>query len=124
MSILTDYARNLLARALAGRGPTLPAQVFAALGTGGSDAGGLTGEPAAGGYARQRVAFTGTGLQSSTDTLRFSFTAPAGTLTHIGLFDAATGGNALTWSALAQPAAVTTAGNVTIAAGALTLTAA
>nr|WP_314071904.1 hypothetical protein [uncultured Roseococcus sp.] len=36
-----------------------------------------------------------------------------------GLFDAPSGGNALTWSALATPVAVTRSCTVTIAAGAL-----
>src|SRR6476661_1346548 len=107
MPDLTDYAKNLLGRALCARVPALPSQVFLGLGTGGADATGLTGEPAGLGYARQR----------------FTFTAAAGTLTHVGLFDAASGGNPLTWSALAQPAAVTGAGTVTLNAASLVLSA-
>ena len=84
------------------------------LGTGGSDATGLTGEPAGNGYARQRVTFSGTGPQQNTDAVRFTLAAAVGTLTHTGLFDAATGGNPLTWSALSQPAQVTAAGTVTV----------
>ncbi|TCZ60946.1 phage tail fiber protein [Roseicella aquatilis] len=114
MPDLTEYAKNLLGRALCARAPALPSQVFLGLGTGGSDTNGLTGEPTGTGYARQRVTFTGTGTQRNIDAVRFTFTAAAGTLTHIGLFDAASGGNPLTWSALAQPAAVTGAGTVTI----------
>ena len=83
--------------------PALPTQVFLGLGTGGSDGTGLTGEPAGNGYARQRVTFSGTGPQQNTDAVRFTFTAGSGTLTHAGLFDAATGGNPLTWSALRNP---------------------
>jgi hypothetical protein len=122
MPDLTDYAKNLLGRALCARVPALPSQVFLALGTGGSDANGLTGEPVGNGYARQRVTFTGTGAQQDTDAIRFTFTAAAGTLTHVGLFDAASGGNPLTWSALAQPAPVTGAGTVTINPAALVVT--
>ncbi len=124
MADLTDYAKNLLGRALCARSPALPAQVYLGLGTGGSDATGLTGEPTTGnGYARQRVTFSGTGAQQNTDAIRITFTAAVGTLTHVGLFDAASGGNPLTWSALASAAAVTAAGTVTIAASGLTLTA-
>jgi hypothetical protein len=123
MPDLTDYAKNLLGRALCARAPALPAQVFLGLGTGGSDATGLTGEPTGNGYARQRVTFSGTGAQQNTDAVRFTFTAAGGTLTHLGLFDAANGGNALTWSALAQPAAVTGAGTVTINPAGLVLNA-
>jgi hypothetical protein len=123
MADLTDYAKNLLGRALCARGPALPTQVYLGLGTGGSDATGLTGEPAGNGYARQRVTFTGTGTQQNTDAIRFTFTAAAGTMTHVGLFDAASGGNALTWSALSQPAAVTGPGSVTLNAASLVLSA-
>jgi hypothetical protein len=123
MPDLTDYAKNLLGRALCARVPALPSQVFLGLGSGGADATGLTGEPTGNGYARQRVTFTGTGAQQNTDAIRFTFTAPAGTLTHVGLFDAASGGNPLTWSALAQPAAVTGAGTVTLNAASLVLSA-
>lgn len=122
MADLTDYAKNLLGRALCARQPALPAQVFLGLGTGGSDPTGLVGEPTGNGYARQRVTFSGTGAQANTDAVRFTFTAAAGTLSHVGLFDAATGGNALTWGPLAQVAAVTGSGTVTINAGGLTLT--
>ncbi len=122
MPDLTDYAKNLLGRALCGRQPALPAQVFLALGTGGSDATGLVGEPGGNGYARQRATFGGTGAQQNTDAIRFTFTAASGTLTHVGLFDAASGGNALTWGPLAQAATVSGAGTVTINAGSLTIT--
>ncbi|MCX7684185.1 MAG: hypothetical protein N2Z67_02805 [Acetobacteraceae bacterium] len=121
MTILTDHARNLLARALAGRSPALPTQVFAALGTGGNAAQGLTGEPTAGGYARQRVTFSGTGAQANAEAVRFVLSAAIGTITHIGLFDAASGGNPLAVAALPQPAVMSGPGTVTIAAEALTL---
>ena len=45
-----------------------------------------------------------------------------GALTHVGLFDAATGGNPLTGSALSQPAQVTAAGTVTINPAGLVVT--
>lgn len=114
MPDLTDYAKNLLGRALCARAPALPTQVFLALGTGGSDTTGLTGEPAGNGYARQRVTFSGTGPQQNTDAIRFTFTTAIGALTHVGLFDASNGGNPLTWSALSQAAQVTAAGTVTV----------
>ncbi len=122
MADLTDYAKNLLARSLCGRLPTLPTAAWAAVGTGGSDAAGITGEPAGTGYARQRVTFTGTGQQRNVEAIRFTFTAAAGTMSHIGLFDAATGGNPLTWSPLTSPVTVAGPGTVTIAVDALTVT--
>ena len=122
MTDLTNHARNLLARALCGRQPSLPSAAWAALGTGGSAASGITGEPAGTGYARQRVTFTGTGPQRNASAFSFSFTGAAGTLTHIGLFDAATGGNPLTWSPLSSPVTVAGPGTVTLAADAMTVT--
>ncbi|MFC3126439.1 hypothetical protein ACFOD4_15345 [Pseudoroseomonas globiformis] len=122
MPILTDYARNMLSRALCGRNPALPTTIFVALGTGGG-ANGLTGEPAGNGYARQRISFTGNGPQRNSEVARFVFNAAAGTLTHLGLYDAISGGNALAYGLLTQSAAITGPGTVTIAAEALTVTA-
>lgn len=115
MSDLTDYARDLLSRALCGRAPALPKAVYVALGTGGGPQG-LSGEPVGRGYARQRASFTGNGPQRSAETLRFAFTTAVGPLTHVGLFDAAFGGNSLTASPLTQAVALTGPGVVTIAA--------
>lgn len=122
MTDLTDHAKNLLARAICGRVPVLPSAIWAALGTGGSDATGITGEPAGTGYARQRVTFTGTGAQRNVGALSFSFTGAAGTLSHLGLFDAASGGNPLTWAPLSVPVTVAGPGTVTVAADSLTVT--
>lgn len=122
MSNLTDHARDLLARALCGRGPALPSAVFAALGTGGGAASGVTGEPAGTGYARQRVTFTGAGTQASAAALRFAFSAPPpAALTHLGLFDAPEGGNPLTVAPLSAPVLLSGPGTMTVAAGALTV---
>jgi hypothetical protein len=122
MASLTDYAKNLLARALVGRQPSLPVATWAALGTGGTDAAGLSGEPAAAsGYARQPVTFTGSGAQRNTAPLRFAFTASVGTLTHVGLYDAVAGGNALAWGTLGTPATLNAAGTVTVPAESLTV---
>lgn len=122
MTALTDYSKNLLARVLIGRQPSLPTAVWVGLGTGGTDAAGLTGEPAAAaGYARQAAAFTGSGTQRNGAALRFGFTAAVGTLTHVGLFDAVSGGNALAWATLGSPATLGAAGSVTIPAESLTV---
>ncbi|UFN49514.1 hypothetical protein LPC08_02380 [Roseomonas sp. OT10] len=120
MSDLTDYSRDLLARTLCGRLPVPPGAVYAALGTGGS-ALGLTGEPAGTGYARQRVTFNGTGEQRNATALTFTFTTAPGILTHLGLFDAPSGGNALTISPLSAPALMMGPGSLTIAAAELTV---
>lgn len=122
MTALTDYAKNLLTRALVGRQPSLPVAVWVAIGTGGTDAAGLTGEPAAAtGYARQPAAFTGSGTQRNAAQIRFAFTQSVGTLTHVGIYDAIAGGNALAWAALGTPATLNAAGTITIPAESLTV---
>jgi hypothetical protein len=122
MTALTDYTKNLLARALVGRQPSLPVAIWVALGTGGTDATGLTGEPAAAtGYVRQPASFTGSGSQRNAAPLRFAFTAGAGTLSHVGLFDAPAGGNPLAWSTLGSPATLGSAGTISIPAESLTV---
>ena len=123
MTDLTDHAKTLLGRALCARAPALPTQVFLGLGTGGADSTGLVGEPAGVGYARQRVTFTGSATQQNADVVRFTFSAAVpGTLSHAGLFDAASGGNPLTWGPLSQAVSVTAAGTVTVNAGGLVVT--
>jgi hypothetical protein len=114
MTSLTDYAKNLLGRSVVGRRPTLPSAVFIALGTGGSDASGISGEPTGTGYARQSVTFFGTGSQYNISQVRFTFTSPPGTLTHIGVFDAQAAGNPLLWAPLATPVTLNDAGIVNI----------
>jgi len=103
MTSLTNYAKNMLSRAAAGRRPALPAAVFIALGTGGSDVSGISGEPTGTGYARQAVTFFGTGLQYNVSQVRSTFTSIPGTITHIGVFDAVTAGNPLLWAPLPTP---------------------
>ena len=115
MTALTDYAKNLLARALVGRQPSLPVAVWVALGTGGTDAAGLTGEPpAVSGYVRQPTSFTGSGTQRNATQVRFAFTQAVGTLTHVGIYDALAGGNPLAWAPLGTPATLNAAGTITI----------
>lgn len=124
MTALTDHAKNLLARALTGRQPSLPVAVWIGLGTGGTDAAGLSGEPSAGsGYARQPASFTGSGTQRNAAQIRFAFTTAVGTLTHLGIYDAPAGGNPLAWGTLGSPATLNAPGTVTIPAESLSVTA-
>ncbi|MFN8984493.1 MAG: hypothetical protein ACK5X9_18500 [Alphaproteobacteria bacterium] len=121
MTSLSDFAKNLLSRSAVGRRPELPSAVFVALGTGGSDATGVTGEPTGTGYARLAVTFFGTGLQYNVSELRFNFTSAPGTLTHIGLFDAQATGNPILWAPLATPATLNVPGIIIIPVNSLTV---
>lgn len=96
-----------------------PANVYIAAFTAApSDAGGGT-EVSGGSYARKQVSTTGewTAPDASTGTENVNVltfpeaTANWGTITHIAIFDAATGGNMLFWGAL-NASKVINSGNV------------
>ena len=94
---------------------------FIALGTGGSDVSGISGEPTGTGYARQVVTFFGTGLQYSLSQARFTFTSAPGTITHVGVFDALTAGNPLLWAPLPTPAILNGPGIINIPVNSLSI---
>lgn len=102
MAALSDYAENLILNWLMKDTGTAPSATYLALFTAApNDAGGGT-ELTIGtnGYARQAVTWDtaqGTGGTTSNSTQE-TFTASGGdwgTITHIGIFDAATSGNLL-----------------------------
>lgn len=111
MSALSDYLENaLLDHIFRNSTFTRPANIYVALYTAApSDAGGGT-EVSGGSYARQAIA-TGAssgwdassgGATANTATTTFpTATGNWGTITHVGLFDAVTGGNLLFHGALA-----------------------
>jgi hypothetical protein len=101
MAALSDYAEKLVLDWLMTTGSaTRPTDWYVALYTAApSDAGGGT-EVSTGGYARQAVTFAAASSPGGTtdNTNTVSFTASGGnygTVTHIGLFDAVSGGNLL-----------------------------
>jgi len=101
MAALSDYAEKLLLDwAMTTGSATRPTAWFVALYTAApSDSGGGT-QVSTGGYARQSVTFGAAsspgGTTSNTNTVSFTATgANYGTVTHIGIFDALTGGNLL-----------------------------
>jgi len=101
MAALSDYAEKLLLDwAMTTGAATRPTAWYVALYTAApSDSGGGT-QVSTGGYARQSVTFAAAtspgGTTSNTNTVSFTATgANYGTVTHIGIFDALTGGNLL-----------------------------
>ena len=96
-----------------------------------SDAGGGT-EVSGGGYARVlrnpldanwTAASAVDGLTDNAADITFpAATAPWGTITHIGIFDAATAGNLLFWAPLAASKTVNTGDTFYIPAGSLDVT--
>lgn len=103
---LSNYLESaLLNHAFGGTPFTQPAGMYLALFTAApSDAGGGT-EVSGGGYARQSVVGA---VSGDTFSLAGNVDFPAaagswGAITHVGIFDAASGGNLLVWGALSVP---------------------
>lgn len=99
-------------------GPTY----FVGLGTG-QNPSGLVGEFSGGGYARVSGTFTRTGrtANNSAAVVFTGFTQSLGTATHLGLFDAATGGNCVWVGPLDAATPIQTGGTITLGAAAIAL---
>jgi hypothetical protein len=81
---------------------TRPTAWYVALYTAAPGEGGGGTEVSTGGYARQSVTFSVSGnTASNTAAVEYpTATASYGTVTHVGIFDASSGGNLLAYSAL------------------------
>ena len=81
-------------------------------------------EIATGGYVRQSAAFTVTGNTATNDAaLEYpTATAPYGTVTHVGVFDAASAGNLIAYAPLNSSKAISTGDVLRIPAGDLDIT--
>lgn len=127
MAALSDYAENLILNWLMKNTGSAPSATYLALFTAApSDSGGGT-EVSGNGYARQAVTWdtaSGTGGTTSNTTAE-TFTASGGsfgTVTHIGIFDAATSGNLLWHGAMTASKTVADGDSLQFAAGAIDLT--
>jgi len=104
MSSFTDFLENeLLDHAFRGASWTAPSSVHLALFTANpSDSGGGT-EVSGSGYSRQAITFGAASAGAISNTAAVAFTASGGSfgsVTAIGIFDAATTGNMLAWDAI------------------------
>lgn len=125
MANLSDWSENaLMDWLMGGATPTRPSARYVALFTAApNDAGGGT-EVTGGSYARTAVTFAAAsgGATSNSGTVTFpTATANWGTVTHIGIFDASTGGNLLWHGALTASKAIDTSDTFSIPAGDLDL---
>lgn len=142
MSAMSDYLENkLVDQIFRGTAYTFPTTLYVGLLTAApSDAGGGT-EVSGGSYARASiaaslanfagtqgagttVASTGTGGSTSNNTA-ITFATPSatwGTVTHFGIYDAASGGNLLFWGALTISKTINQADTVTFPAASLSVT--
>ncbi|WP_340109450.1 hypothetical protein [Pikeienuella sp. HZG-20] len=118
MTDLTNYGENLTAEAALGGGA-----FYVALHSEDPTETGAVGEISGDGAAREATSFTVTGDTAASDAeLVFGpATADKGTVTHVSVWDAATGGNCICKRALAAGAAWPS-GTLTFEAGAVTLT--
>ena len=126
MSALADYAENLVLDWLMTNGlATRPTSWYVALYTAApSDAGGGT-EVSTGGYARQSVTFGAASGGTCSNTNVVSFTASGGdygTVSHVAIHDAVSGGNLIWHGALAASRSIVDGDTFSFAVGAIDLT--
>lgn len=104
MTNISNYLRNALINAtLRNTAYTAPTTVYAALYTSDPTVSDTGTEVTGGAYARQPITFTAptTGSTSNTANVQFpQATANWGTITHVGIRDALTGGNLLYFAPL------------------------
>ena len=127
MSSMTDYLENTLLNAVFKRiSYASPTNTFAALFT--SNPGGdapTTGEVSGGWYARQSVAWSTAsgGVVSNEPVVTFPpVTGSEVTVTHLVIYDAVTGGNALFHAPLTASKTLAVADSISFAVGAITVT--
>ena len=103
---------------------TSPSAVYVALFTSNPDEDGSGTEVSGGGYVRQAGSFTVSGNTATTDAAIEYPTATAdyGTVTHVGIYDASTGGNLLAYAALTTAKAISSGDVFRIPTGDLDIT--
>lgn len=126
MSALSDHLETLLLTwHLTAGAATRPTAWYFAVGTGSSDASGLTGEPSGNGYSRAAITFGVTGDTASNTnamTLGPCTTANWGSMSHFGIFDASSGGNCLWHGSLNAAKTIEVGDSLTVAIGDIDLT--
>ena len=124
MSFTNFLETEVLDHVFGGNAYTAPVTLYTGLYTASpSDTGGGT-ELSGDGYARQATAFTVTGnTASNTDAEEWATaTGSWGTITHVGVFDASTGGNLMAYGTLTASKTIATGDVFRIPAGDLDIT--
>jgi hypothetical protein len=125
----TDFTENKMLDHMLGKTSwTMPANVWVGLFTAApSDTGGGT-EVSGGSYARKQTVgadwnAAATGSTSNANAITFvTASASWGTVTHFGIFDAASAGNLLRWAVLTASKTIGSGDTASFAAGALVCT--
>lgn len=129
MSAMSDYLENkFLDHFLGTASTTSPANVYVGLHTADPTDAGTGAEVSGFGYARQTIAFGAASSGTASNSSAVEFPAASGgnwgTITHIGLWDASTGGNLLFHSALTTSKTIADGDIFKIAASGVDITAA
>ena len=121
MSFSNYLETEILDHVFGGAAYTAPATLYLALHTANPDEDGSGAEVSTSGtaYARQTVAFTTSGNTTSNSAAVEYSTATAnfGTVTHVGVWDASTGGNLLAYAALTSSKTIETGDVFRVPAG-------
>jgi hypothetical protein len=126
MSFSNFLETEILDHVFAGAAYTAPTTLYLALFTAapGETGGGTEVTTSGTAYARETVAFTTTGnTTSNTASVEYSTaTATFGTVTHVGVFDAATAGNLMAYATLSSPKTIDTGDVFRVPTGDLDIT--
>ena len=126
MSFTNFLETEILDHVFAGAAYSAPGTHYLALFTAapGETGGGTEVTTSGTAYARQSVAFTTTGnTTSNTAAVEYSTaTASFGTVSHVGVFDAATGGNLMAYASLASSKVIDTGDVFRVPTGDLDIT--
>ena len=124
MSFSNTFENRVLTWVFTASSATRPTSWHVALFTSNPAEDGSGTEVSGGGYARQSATFTVTG-SAATNAAALEYavaTAPYGTVTHVGIYDASTGGNLIAYAALTSSKAIDTGDVLRIPAGDLDIT--
>lgn len=128
MSAMSDYLENEILDHILGTGAyTMPSTVYVGLSTGSFNDDNSGTELSGSGYARQSAAFSAAASGTTSNSAAIEFPAATGswgTVSHFGIFDAASSGNLLIHGAFSASKSVTTGDILRISAGDLDITAA
>lgn len=129
MSAMSDYLENAFLDHFLGTSSTSsPTTIYVALHTADPTDAGTGTEVSGSGYARQSIAFDAASSGTASNSSAIEFPAASGgdfgTITHIGIWDASTGGNLLFHSALTTSKTIADGDIFKIAASGVDITAA
>lgn len=123
---LSNYLENkVLDHTLGTTAYTKPTAVYIALFTSDPTEAGTGAEVSGGGYARKQATFgaaSGGSASNSAEVLFDVASASWGTITHVGIYDAATAGNLLWHGALSTSKAIASTDQFRLPAGNITVT--